>query len=186
MKKVPCLFKKTYVGQVGSIFNEVTPDCEWVLRGEGKATIKYDGTACLVKEGKLFKRYDAKRGKVPPEGFIPCQEAPDPVTLHWPGWLLVGTEPESKHHLAAFEAQKDALVDGTYELVGKHFQGNPYKLEYDRFIPHGIEEHTYARTMWELQEFLQEFNHEGLVFHHPDGRMAKIRRRDFNFKWPMV
>ena len=25
---------------------------------------------------------------------------------------------------------------------------------------------------------------EGIVWHHPDGRMVKIKRKDFGFKWP--
>ena len=26
---------------------------------------------------------------------------------------------------------------------------------------------------------------EGIVWHHPDGRMAKIKRRDFGLSWPI-
>jgi hypothetical protein len=32
-----------------------------------------------------------------------------------------------------------------------------------------------------LRAFLDDWMHEGLVFHHEDGRMAKIRRVDFGF-----
>jgi hypothetical protein len=34
-----------------------------------------------------------------------------------------------------------------------------------------------------LREYLASFNGEGIVFHHPDGRMVKIRRTDFDFPW---
>lgn len=34
-----------------------------------------------------------------------------------------------------------------------------------------------------IKGFLAENVIEGLVWHHPDGRMAKIKRRDFGLKW---
>lgn len=34
-----------------------------------------------------------------------------------------------------------------------------------------------------LREYLSSFNGEGIVFHHPDGCMVKIRRTDFDFPW---
>lgn len=55
----------------------------WVLEGEGLATIKFDGTSTMVKDGQLYKRYDAKGGKTPPEGFVPAEAAPDIHTGHW-------------------------------------------------------------------------------------------------------
>jgi hypothetical protein len=33
-----------------------------------------------------------------------------------------------------------------------------------------------------LREWLLDRDIEGLVFHHPDGRMAKIKLRDFGLK----
>lgn len=38
------------------------------------------------------------------------------------------------------------------------------------------------RTFSGLAEWLKGQNFEGLVFHHPDGRMAKIKKRDFGLK----
>jgi len=35
----------------------------------------------MVKDGVLFKYYDARKGKMPPTGFVPAQ-GPDPVTGH--------------------------------------------------------------------------------------------------------
>ena len=82
MKKIPSLFKRNY--DTHKIYNEVTEGCEWVIKGEGMATRKYDGTACLIREGNLFKRYDCKKGRETPsamDGF-PCQPKPDPETGH--------------------------------------------------------------------------------------------------------
>jgi len=89
---------------------------QWVVDGEGRATVKHDGTACLVEGGALFKRYDAKNSKPLPPGFKACEPNPDPVTGHWPGWVpVVADDPASKWHVEAFS---DDLDDGTYELVG--------------------------------------------------------------------
>jgi hypothetical protein len=35
-----------------------------------------------------------------------------------------------------------------------------------------------------LKEYLSAKQMEGMVFHHPDGRMAKIKKRDFRLRWP--
>src|SRR5260221_10739942 len=86
MKKIPSLFKGDYEG-TRLVYDEVAPGAEWVIAGEGMATRKIDGTSCLMRGGKLFKRYDARAGKAPPSGFEPAQEEADPVTGHWPGWL---------------------------------------------------------------------------------------------------
>ena len=63
MKKIISLFMRNYDSD-RLVRNEVTPGAEWVIEGEGKATRKYDGTCCLIKNNKLYKRYDAKKGKL--------------------------------------------------------------------------------------------------------------------------
>jgi hypothetical protein len=196
------------------VLDVVTPGCEWVLDGEGRATIKWDGTACLVQDGRLFKRYDRKptkaarkrhkaalrRGetlqpyaiedlKPAPEGFEPCRplQEPDLITGHWPGWVPIDLyEPSDRWHREALE-DRGPLPDGTYELVGPKIQANPYGLERHLLIPHGGLEEDYAvdRTFAGIRAFLDDWGHEGIVFHHPDGRMAKIRRKDFFFDWPL-
>ncbi len=50
----------------------LAPGAERVAIGDGVATRKYDGTCCMVRHGKLFKRYDAKAAKTPPIGFEPA------------------------------------------------------------------------------------------------------------------
>jgi hypothetical protein len=41
-----------------------------------------------------------------------------------------------------------------------------------------------APTFDELRDYLSEGSIEGIVFHHNDGRMAKIKCRDFGIPWP--
>lgn len=86
MKKIPTLFVRNY-DNGGLVTDTVTPGTEWVINGEGLATRKWDGLAILIKNGEVFKRYDAKAFTIdkqtgekrvydrkPPEGFVPLQE----------------------------------------------------------------------------------------------------------------
>lgn len=187
MKKIPSLFKRDYEG-ARLVYDEVVPGCEWVLAGEGVATRKHDGTACLVQEGKLYKRYDAKKGKTPPEGFIPCEDAPDPNTGHWPGWLLVGDGPEDRWHREAWEFAGASLPGGTYELVGPKIQGGAeFWSPCQQLVRHGVMEFVLPRplTFVSIRGFLTEHEMEGVVWHHPDGRACKIKRKDFGLPWPV-
>ncbi len=184
MKKMPCLFVRDFHGRSSfTIREDVTPGCEWVLAGEGIASRKWDGTACAVIGGVLHKRYDAKKGKAPPEGAIPCDE-PDPVTGHHPHWIVVGDEPESKWHRDTLLGSLP-LADGTYELCGPKISADPERLHTRAFIKHGDHVLTPTRNFAGLREYLENNHIEGIVFAHPDGRMCKIRRADFGFSWPV-
>jgi len=182
MQKIISLFQRNYDGD-RQVRDEVVPGAEWVLAGEGTATRKFDGTCCMIKEGNLYKRYDAKNGKTPPEGFIPAQE-PDAVTGHWPGWLKVDDEAkEDKWFREGFEnTDIDVLFDGTYELVGPRINGNPERENVHRLIAHGDYILEAPRTFNELKEWFKDQDIEGIVWHHPDGRMVKIKKKDFGLK----
>ena len=181
MVKIITLFKRDMEGNK-QVYNEVSPGAEWVVAGEGVATRKWDGTCCLVRGGQLFKRYDAKKGKTPPPNFEPCMEEADPVTGHFPGWVPVGMEPESKYHREAFHGD---FEDGTYELCGPKVQGNPDKLTSHVLIPHGKELLTDApRDFAGLREYFLAHEIEGIVWWHGDGRMVKIKAKDFGLKRP--
>lgn len=386
MKKVISLFKRDYEG-TRLVFDELVPGAEWVTNGEGIATIKIDGTSCLVRDGKLYKRYDAKNGKTPPVGFEPAQDntlhcvtclcvvqypkgdnyaaqkqrrqesvpkqllqetssrrpnlsgeteqeqkhsrpdlrtmpealqgqerqeilqgqlrgevamgewnkagqdtrtretqtnkdreglrydlqarasqsgqervytgtpssdgessgalsggvgtrpsserdkgrqqkrelrgsnsytpswidylstlpeaflstlkcpdcggqltkyiVPDPVTGHWPGWLLIGDKPEDKYHREAFNG---FLGDnGTYELIGPKVQGNPYNLNNHILVKHGewLFDDQPPRSFDALKLWFEHHNVEGIVWHRGNGDMVKIKRRDFGLPWPI-
>ena len=181
MQKIISVFQRNYDGD-RLIRDEVVPGAEWVLAGEGTPTRKFDGSCCMVKDSVLYKRYDAKKGKTPPAGFIPAQD-PDPVSGHWPGWLKVGDGPEDKWFRYAFDAMIDTQKDGTYEACGPHFQGNPEDQPTDLLIRHGqVEMLDVPRTFDGIREYLAGRDIEGIVFHHPDGRMAKVKKRDYGMK----
>jgi hypothetical protein len=184
MKKVPSLFQRNYDGD-RLVRDEVVAGSEWVLAGEGVATRKWDGTATMVRGGQLFKRYDAKPGRKPPSGWESCEEAPDQHTGHWPGWVPVGPGPEDKW-LRALATEATGLPDGTYEAIGPHFQGNQECCDFDRLVRHGEEIVDCPRDFVSIREFLRSAGIEGVVWHHPDGRMTKIKAKDFGVKRAMA
>lgn len=181
MKKISTLFKKN-PENLGLVINEIDPENQWVFDGEGVATRKYDGTACAIIKGILYKRYDAKKGKQIPDGAIPCQE-PDLITGHHPHWVKCDPyNPADKYHFEGLDSDTE-LEDGTYELIGEKIQGNPENIACHILVKHG---------QWILQlklltfEYLKEYlsnpfmGIEGIVFHHKsDGRMCKLRKSDF-------
>ncbi len=179
MKKIPTLYARDPLNR-SRVMREVTPGCEWVLDGEGVATEKVDGTACLILDGVFYKRHRVKPGKVPPPVWF--HHSINLSVQEGHGWVPVWEE--DKWHLEAWDP---GLPDGTYELVGPKVQGNPYGLDRHVLVRHGrgvLEEvptdYDYL-AIWLKAERLSE----GVVWHHPDGRMAKIRRRDFGLEWPV-
>lgn len=186
MKKIPTLFERVYEQhKIINILPNVTKGMEWVLNGEGKATVKIDGACCAVINGEFYKRYDAKQGKPVPDGAIKCQEEADPVTGHLPCWIKCDrNNPADKWFWAAYDnGDISNYVDGTYEAVGKHFQGNPYDLETDKLIKHGSEIIYVERTFEGIKNFLSQNYIEGIVFWKDGEPKCKIKRSDFGFEW---
>ncbi len=193
MKKIPCVFCREFDSRPPKLTPTVTPGCEWVLGGEGIATIKWDGAACMVRNGELYKRYDAKHDKPAPANGIPCTLERDPVTGHWPHWVPISADGKSndKQHRKLWDSLDELPPDGTYELCGPKVNGNHHGLEHLVLWEHGSEELiSYGdsdswRTFDDIGYELEGLSYEGLVFHHPDGRMAKIRRADYGLEWPI-
>ena len=186
MKKIPTLFERIFENhKIVGITDKVYPNMEWVLEGEGIATLKLDGSCCAIINGIFYKRYDAK-GKKVPEGAIPCCE-PDPVTGHFPHWVAVDlTNPADKWFYAALlnsieECGK--LEAGTYEAIGLHFQGNPYEMENDFLVKHGEIALDVPRTFEGIKKYLEENHIEGIVFWKDGKPQCKIKRSDFGFSW---
>lgn len=183
MKKIASLFQRNYDGD-RLVRDELVPGSEWVQAGEGIATRKYDGTCCMVKNGELYARYDVKKGRTTPDGFVPAQD-PDPITGHWPGWVKCNREDKAyKWHFEAWDAVGATLPDGTYELCGPKVQNNPERYEQHVLVSHETAERISdaPRTYKELKEWLADKDIEGIVWHHPDGRMVKIKKKDFGLK----
>jgi hypothetical protein len=176
MKKTPTIFKRN-MANMKEVIALTHPDCDWVFAGEGVATRKYDGTCCLVENGKLFKRREIPKGKKVPENFVLADY--DEVTGKTVGWIPV--DPQATEDQWYREAFVGDFAEGTYELLGPKIQGNLEKFEKHILLKHSDAEiyPNVPREFNALAEWLKDKDIEGLVFHHPDGRMAKIKKRDF-------
>lgn len=222
MKKIPTLFKRVFLEdhKTKTIVPEITPGCEEVLEGVCTPTIKWDGACCATINGELYKRYDAKIGKdgkrkLPPDGAIPCQEKPDPITGHWPHWVKCEEgNPADKYFLEALEEYKrngdwahiypaknaqptGSIYEGptTYEAIGPAWQGNPYHLACNTLKRHGndvifgtpddIDNYTAEQAFEVCRDYLRDNPIEGIVFWCDGKPLCKIKRSDFGFEWPI-
>lgn len=190
MKKIPTVFVREYEdNKVVGISDTFTSELTKKAFLEGDATIKWDGACCAIIDGEFYRRYDAKQGKTPPAGAIPCCEA-DPITGHHPHWVKVDeNNSDDKWFVEAYKntlagAGELGVGDGTYEAVGKHFRDNPYGFTADLLIKHGIDIfENLPRTVEDIRSFLENVYVEGIVFWLDGEPIAKIKRRDFGLDW---
>lgn len=190
VKKVPTLFKRDSEN-MSRVLNEVDPRCQWVIDGEGEAYRKLDGTAMMIDlypppGGKIvWKRRTVRRGKKDPTDFRFCEE--DPNTGKRFGWVPVTQHDEDQYHADVWRDEGGGDIEGTCELIGPKVQGDAEpdlsggkhvlishrdeRLKFDEEVP---------RDFDGLRDFLRVWDIEGIVWHHPDGRMAKIKGRDFD------
>lgn len=180
MEKIPTLFERDWNGDRSRVLPIVAKGCEWVLEGEGVATRKYDGTCMMYDRQGWFARRELRRGQPAPDGFRGV--AHDEETGKTVGWQPVAQSPFVKFWREAV-AQTDDWEPGTYELVGPKIQGNPEGYETHQLIGHaGAEQVLVIRDFEGMRAGLAYLGWEGFVFHHPDGRMAKIKGRDFGLR----
>lgn len=180
MQKIPTLYVRNPDDR-RFVTDEVAPGCDWVLAGEGLPTRKFDGT-CLMcdAEDRWWARREVKPGKPAPDGFREVSE--DDVTGKVVGWEPIEQSPFVKFWREAIEVDRDP-GPGTYELVGPKVNGNPERLFEHRLVAHD------GSTTIDPGQFnvgspaaaiatAREQGWEGIVWHHPDGRMAKLKVRD--------
>ncbi len=183
MEKIPTLFERDDKFKVTP---QVKTGCEWVFTGEGLATEKLDGTnvRLTIRNGRCV-RLEKRRN--------PSKEQKKQGIVD--GWYVDALKgsPEDKWIFAAMQATEvENWPDGEHscEALGPKIQGNELGLEKHICVPFNREIPIYQevnRSFAALQQQLLELQSkfapghlaEGIVFHHPDGRRAKIKRRDF-------
>ncbi|MET8694713.1 DUF5565 family protein [Streptomyces bauhiniae] len=184
MRKIPTLFVRDFTSRPAHVTREVTPGCEWVLAGEGEATRKWDGTCVMLSgTGVWWARREVKPGKQPPLDYV--QEEFDEKTGKSIGWEPMARSSYAKIHAEAV-VNSSANKPGTYELLGPKINGNPDGFDAHVLMPHGwapLSERTdigaAPRDYDGLCDWLLTRPYEGIVWHHEDGRMAKLKARDF-------
>ena len=189
MPKLESPFKRIMIDGYYVVIDQIVPGYEWVFNDDSVMAIeKLDGTnvSILVEDGQvkaIFNRTERipffNKGK---------QHIVLGVMESWNRGMI------------------DVLGDGQHfgELIGEKVNGNPYKIQGHLWVPFS----TYARkhlrynswgkypktfdaisewfekdifSLWLRQKNgVVEFP-EGLVFTHPDGRMAKLRRDMFTW-----
>jgi hypothetical protein len=180
MRKIPTLFVRDFEHDPRYVTRDVSPGCEWVLKGEGQATRKYDGTCVMFDGDRWWARREIKPGKSAPAGFIEVEH--DDETGKTVGW-------EPADQSAFYRWLQEAASDddglgwdpGTYELVGPKVNGNPENAPSHMLVMHE-DAHVLddaPRDFDSLAAWLRDHPYEGIVWHHEDGCMAKIKKRDF-------
>lgn len=193
MKKIPTIMKRDYDGNPARVLPEVTPGCEWVLAGEGRATRKYDGLCVLIRrDGLAVKTYTRRmvrlgKGKKIPPHFEETDY--DPRTETKFGWIP-SADSGYQRYIDEALADGDVWLPGTYELIGPKINHNGEKAEKHQLLHHATAPVHERLCDLELDLAtiegcvisLANIGWEGVVWHHPDGRMAKIKARDFGAK----
>ncbi len=180
MNKIPTLFVRDFGPESRGryVTRELTPGCGWVLAGEGVPTRKFDGTCMMFDGDRWWSRREVKAGKEAPAGFVPLGY--DEVTGKTVGWEPAEASGFAKFWLEAIDG--GTFEPGTYELIGPKINKNPEGWANHFLVRHGIVEMANPEpiTYETLREALtSDFGFEGIVWHHPDGRMAKLKVRDF-------
>lgn len=183
MRKIPTLFNRD-LDNLRYVLPTVHPDCTWVLSGEGAATRKWDGTCVMLDEhGAWWARREVKPGKRTPHGYRLVQH--DEITGKTVGWEPMEQSPFAQIHAEAV-VNSGAVTAGTYELLGPKINRNPDEFPEHVLVPHGwallsvrTDYTTAPRDFDGLQAWLTARPYEGIVWHNPDGRMAKLKARDF-------
>ena len=190
MRKIPTLFVRDPDDRQ-HVLPAVTPGCEWVLAGEGCPTRKLDGTCVMHDEhGAWWARREVKPGKDIPRCFVTVQH--DEATGKLVGWEPIAQSPFAKFHAEALAAADSRVADpgtpwtaGTYELIGPKINGNPERYDRHWLVAHHNTEtlRVDALTFEGIRDSVLRWHSadhvEGIVWHHPDGRMTKIKARDF-------
>lgn len=182
MQKIPTIFLRDENNRK-YVTEEVNPVCQWVIDGEGVATRKYDGTCVMFDGASWWARRSVNKGKTKPSGFVDVSF--DSVTGKTIGWEPIANSPFFNMFVDA-NSEWFSTPNGTYELCGPKINGNPENYVRHVLIQHENAQHVYVPeniTWYTIRDEMIKLcisGVEGIVWHHPDGRMAKIKVRDFD------
>lgn len=188
MQKILSLYMRDPDTNLKYVSREVNPKAAWVLAEptHTRATVKWDGTCTLLDaHGQWWSRHQLRPGKTAPGIYHPVET--DPITGKTQGWIpaeMGSFKRQLADALTNAEEEGEHLTPGTYELIGEKVQSNPHGLPYVTLVRHGDATLVDVPTDYDvLAEWLRMMNRtgylEGVVWHHDDGRMAKIKTRDF-------
>ncbi len=184
MHKIPTLLERN--PGTFKVVDKVKEDCLWVVAGQGIATEKLDGTNVrltvrLATVVRIEKRRNPDKGQKK-LGILD-------------GWYTDVDPRDSSNRWIVEAVNRTSYLewsDGEHccEALGPKIQGNPLGLEEHVCIPFNLAPPVVLdaprhfeglRTFLETMDSVFSPGHlaEGIVFHHMDGRRAKIKRKDF-------
>ena len=189
MPKIESPFVRKMIDKNYILVDEITEGYDWVFEDDSVMAIeKLHGTnvSIVIVEGTVTQIYN-RTERIP---FINKGKK----------WITEGILNSKQRGYLEF------LGDGQFfgELIGKKVNGNPYKLDGHLWIPFDTfaQKHLrykswgkYPKTYQTISKWFQddllplyssmqgnrEGFVEGIVFTHPDGRMAKLRRDMFDW-----
>lgn len=185
MLKIPSVFVRDWDGDPNYVTDKPNPECDWVFRGEGVPTRKYDGTCVMFDGERWWARREVKAGKAAPLNWVQCDG--DDKTGKKMGWEPIEQSGWRKFHAEALVGLGNyAWPVGTYELIGEKVQGNPEVIDGHMLVPHDRAAVVEDRgrdyeSIVDVLKNLKDNGVEGIVYHHPDGRKAKIKVKDINW-----
>lgn len=188
MPKLESPFVRKMIDGNYIVTDEITEGMEWVFDDESTMAIeKLHGTnvSIVIQEGTVMSVFN-RTERIP---FITKGKK----------FIIEGLLNSKERGYLEF------LGDGQHfeEIIGPLVNKNPYKLDQHLWIPFGgfCQKHLkykcwgkYPKSFESIREWFKELmplytsmKHdregfvEGIVFTHPDGRMAKLRRNMFDF-----
>jgi hypothetical protein len=183
LEKIPTLYLRN-PEKMQLVTHEVNPDAAWVLEGYGIPTVKKDGTNIRVTiEGGRCVLVEKRRNPTREEKAAGAE----------PGYVEAHRgDPQDKYIFAAVDATVfTEWSNGAWscEALGPKIQGgvesNAPCLYAFSLHPDVLLDFPEEFTFFIIRDYLAEHPIEGIVWHHLDGRMAKIKRRDFGLPWPI-
>lgn len=188
MPKIQSPFVRKEINKQYIVTNEIAEGYEWVFDDEKVMAIeKLHGTnvSIAIQDGVIVGCWN-RTTRVP--FFNKGKE-----------FIIMGL-------ISSFaKGYMEFLPDGQHfgELIGERVNGNPYKIKGNLWIPFGTygQKHLrykcwgkYPKTFDSISDWFKELMPlyasrlgdregfvEGIVFTHPDGRMAKLRRDMFDW-----
>lgn len=212
MNKIPTIFLRDWDNDPSRITREWNPEAQWLLDNPhaALATVKKDGTNVRVTVsgdayGNQHLLVDKRRNPSKKEKVRARESGlPEPEPTYVPAQR---EDPGDKHIFAAVDATDFSdCPDGVFECeaLGPKIQGGvesdrpmlyPFsfdpELAFDPIQTIDLFELTPSKIHTTLEAYftgmgspLQSKPIEGIVWLGPEGKMAKIKRRDFGLPWP--
>jgi len=188
MPKLDSPFVRKDINNKHVVIDAVNPGYEWVFDDNRViATEKLNGTnvSIIIENGKITRIFN--------------RTTEIPFFNKGKTFIVQGV-------LEAFQRDYTNFTDGQYfgELIGPKVQGNPYKLQQHVWVPFEgyVKDHLRYKSWgkyptdfetisrWFKEDLFSLYQArlggekvfpEGVVFYHPDGRMAKLRRDMFDW-----